>query len=526
MKILISDPITEEGLGILENAGIYIKYLPDASQSEKENAAKNVHGWIIRSGTKITSKGLDLAKNLMVIGRAGVGVDNIDLNAATRRGVVVMNTPDANTISAAEHTITLMLSLSRNIYQGHHSLRNGNWDRHKLVGTEISGKILGVIGLGKIGKEVIKRCQSFNMKVIVYDPYVNQKIYEGQKIQFVDFDDLLSKSDYITIHIPLSPDTKNLFNYDRLLLMKPTARIINVARGGIINENDLSKALKNKIIAGAAIDVFEKEPIDNRHPFMGIENILLTPHLGASTQEAKAGVSKIICAQLRDYLINEELSNAINMPIKNLELLKDIQPYLELAELLGRIQSQLSDNAITRVQIRCFGTIKETKLIHLAFIRGMLKKRVPDRINFINAEAMATELGINFEVSYSNNLGNHSNLISSIVKSDNNKNRIDGSVFDNKYPRLIDINNYKMEVNPSGTMLFIENKDVPGVIGNVGTFLGRQDINIAAYILSRKSDNGNAFAVIRVDNILSDEQINILNKMQYIKYCKQIILKD
>ncbi len=527
MKILISDPITEEGLNLIKDSGLEVDYLPDVSQEEKEKSAKDVHGWIIRSGTNITSSSFELAKNLMVIGRAGVGVDNIDLSSATRKGVVVMNTPDANTMSAAEHTIALMLTLSRNIHQGHLSLQKGGWDRHKLVGTELSGKILGVIGLGKIGYEVIKRCQSFNMKIMVYDPYVNQEIFENQNIQFVDIDMLTSKSDYITIHVPLNKATKNLFNYERLCMMKPSARIINVARGGIINENDLSEVLRKNVIAGAAIDVFKNEPINNQHPFIGLNNILITPHLGASTNEAKASVSKIICMQIIDYLINEKLSNAINMPIKNLKLLEKIQPSLDLAQLLGEIQSQISESAITKVEIKCFGSTKDTKLIHLAFIRGLLKDRVPDRINYINAETMASELGISFEVGYSNDISNHSNIISTTVLcSDGVQNKIDGSIFDNKLPRLININNYQMEITPIGTMLFIENKDVPGVIGNVGTFLGKQDINIAAYILSRKSNDGNAFAVIRVDNELSIEQIKILYKMNFIDSCKQIILND
>tara|TARA_B100001250_G_scaffold326225_1_gene290161 strand:+ start:286 stop:1869 length:1584 start_codon:yes stop_codon:yes gene_type:complete len=527
MKILISDPITEEGLELIKGSGLDVDYLPDASQDEKEDSAKDAHGWIIRSGTSITSSSFEIAKNLMVIGRAGVGVDNIDLSSATRKGVVVMNTPDANTISAAEHTVAIMLTLSRNIHQGHLSLQKGRWDRHKLVGTELSGKILGVIGLGKIGIEVIRRCQSFNMKIIAYDPYVNQEMFENQNIQFVDIDLLTCQSDYITIHVPFNNATKNLFNYERLSMMKPSAKIINVARGGIINESDLSDILRKNVIAGAAIDVFKNEPINNKHPLVGLKNVLLTPHLGASTKEAKAGVSKIICKQIIEYLINEKLSNAINMPIKNLELLEKIQPSLDLALLLGEIQSQISNSAITKVEIKCFGSIKDTKLIHLAFIRGLLKDRVPDRINYINAETMASELGISFNVGYSNDISNHSNIISTIALSaDGVKNRIDGSIFDNNLPRLININNYQMEITPIGTMLFINNIDVPGVIGSVGTFLGKQDINIAAYILSRNSNDGNAFAVIRVDNQLSTEQIKILCKMNFIERCKQIILND
>ncbi len=527
MKILVSDPITQEGLDLLHSSGLEVDYIPDGSQDEVNKSAEDAHGWIIRSGTKITSSNLELAKNLTVIGRAGVGVDNIDLISATRKGVVVMNTPDANTTSAAEHTVALMLTLSRNIHKGHSSLQKGKWERHKLVGNELNGKTLGVIGLGKIGNEVAKRCQSFGMKTIVYDPYANQVMFENQNIKFVDIDVLTSQSDYISVHIPLNKKTENLFDYKRLSMMKSSAMIVNVARGGIINEHDLANILKKKIIAGAAIDVFRDEPISNEHPFIGLKNILLTPHLGASTKEAKAGVSKIICMQLIDYLNNDKLVNAINMPVKNLELLEKIQPVLDLALLLGEIQSQIFDSAITKVEIKCFGSVKDTKLIHLAFIKGLLKNRVPDRINYINAETMAMELGISFEVGYSNIISNHSNIISTIITSSEGvQSRIDGSIFDNNLPRLINVNNFKMEITPIGTMLFIENKDVPGVIGSVGTFLGKQNINIAAYILSRKSDSGNAFAVVRVDNQLSTDQIKILCELKFIDKCKQIILND
>ena len=350
---------------------------------------------------------LESGKKLQVIGRAGVGVDNIDIQAATRKGIVVMNTPDVNTISAAEHTIALILALSRNIHHGHMGLDQGSWNRHELVGTELRNKTIGIIGLGKIGREVMERCRSFKMNIICYDPFINKELFTNDEITITDLDSLTKNSDYITLHIPLNDKTRDLFDYDRLKLMKPSARLINVARGGIINENDLAKALKENSIAGAAIDVFKTEPIDKDHPLIGIPNALLSPHLGASTNEAKEGVSRSICEQVRDYLLHNRLSNALNIPISNLALLKEVQPFLDLAELLGNLLSQIVKEPTERVLIECQGTAEEIRPISLAFLKGFLSSNIPDRINYINAEAIAKELGIEVQLNYNNKESNY-----------------------------------------------------------------------------------------------------------------------
>ena len=275
MKVLLSDQITDAGISILTDAGLDIVYLPNGTTEEKQTAAQDVHGWIIRSGTNITAKMIQSSKNLLVIGRAGVGVDNIDFPSASRKGVVVMNTPDVNTISAAEHTVALMLTLSRNIHLGHSDLEKGEWNRHQLLGTELRNKILGIVGLGKIGREVMDRCRSFGMNIIGYDPFVNQDMFRENEIKIVDLDTLTETADFITLHVPLNEHTRDLFNYDRLCRMKSSARIINVARGGIINEMDLAKAVRDQKIGGAAIDVFTSEPIDGEHPLVGIPKIVL-----------------------------------------------------------------------------------------------------------------------------------------------------------------------------------------------------------------------------------------------------------
>ncbi|MFL2983537.1 MAG: hydroxyacid dehydrogenase, partial [Candidatus Neomarinimicrobiota bacterium] len=329
MKVLITDPVDDIGISILKESGLEYKYIPESNQKEKIEAIKDAHGLIIRSGTIVDKKMLNYASNLKVIGRAGVGIDNIDVINATRKGVVVMNTPDVNTISAAEHAMALMLTISRNTHIGHYDLIKGLWSRHNLIGTELQNKIVGIIGLGKIGREVMDRCLSFNMKILGYDPYVNQELFSESNITITDLDNVVQKADYITLHLPLNEKTRNLFDFKRLRMMKPSSKIINVARGGIINEYDLSRALNEDFISGAAIDVFTIEPLAQDNPLLSAKNIVLSPHLGASTKEAKVGVSKAISEQIRDYLIDDRLTNAINMPISNLSLLKEMQPCVE-----------------------------------------------------------------------------------------------------------------------------------------------------------------------------------------------------
>mgnify|MGYP006151089551 CR=1 FL=1 len=521
MKVIISDPISDDGIKILRDNGIDVIYVPDENIDENFEHIKSANGWIIRSGTTLNSKIINNAVNLSVIGRAGVGVDNIDISAATRRGVVVMNTPDANTISAAEHTLALILALSRNVSSGHHGISKGEWNRHKLVGSELRNKTLGIVGLGKIGREVLHRAKAFNMKILGYDPFLPEGLFRSDELQICDLDYLIENSDYITLHIPLTEDTRGLFNYDSLSKMKKESRIINVARGGIIDEQDLSKILQENKIAGAALDVFEFEPLSMDSPLISAPNIILTPHLGASTKEAKEGVSISICKQVNNFLLNEELENAVNMPFQNLAQLKEMAPSLHLAELLARIHSQISNGPITKVSIKYFGSIDDIKPIGLSFLRTLLQSRVPERVNYINADALARELGIDVSINYSTSDSNYSNLISASVKSGEEK-IIEGSVFDDNLPRLVNIFGYNMEVNPTGTLLFVQNDDVPGVIGKVGTLLGDNRINIAAYLLSRERNKNLAFAVIRLDEPINLKIIQLLNEIKELKFIHQI----
>ena len=521
MKVLITDPISELGISILEDANFEVIQLYDASDSDKIKACEDVDGWIIRSGTSIDKNSIYSAKKLRAIGRAGVGVDNIDINSATRNGIVVMNTPDVNTISAAEHTVAMMLALSRNISIGDFQLKQNKWNRHLLIGSELRNKTLGIVGLGKIGREIMVRCLSFGMKIIGYDPFVNQKMFNSEEIEIVELDDLTKNSDFITIHVPLNDDTRDLFNYNRLKAMKKTARIINVSRGGIINESDLAKSLIDKEITGAAIDVYTKEPIEKDNPLIDAPNILLTPHLGASTKEAKEGVSVSICEQLRDYLLEEKLANAINMPISDISIIKEIQSSLDLAETMGRLQDQLNPGSIKKIQVECSGSLEDTKPIALAFLKGLLSRRIPERINYINSEALAIELGIKIEHSYTNDSGSYTNLIRTRVSGSTDPTRIAGSIFGEDKPRLVNILGFDIDVMPYGYMLFAKNKDVPGVIGKVGTILGKHNVNIGGFILSR-AEEGQAFSVVRVDSMISKKILSELTKIPEIISLRQL----
>ena len=521
-KILVSDPIADKGIEILEEAGFDIVYNPNPSSDELHTLASDTNAWVVRSGTKITAELLKDARNLQVIGRAGVGVDNIDIKEATNQGVIVMNNPDGNTISAAEHTIAMMMALSRNIQLGHMGIVNGEWNRSSLVGNELKGKTLGVVGLGRIGREVIKRALGLEMKIMGYDPFVNQEVFDQDTVTLTDLDTLTKESDYITLHMPLLDSTKNLFNTERLSKMKSSARIINVARGGIINETDLANALNNDVIAGAAIDVFESEPLDMTSPLVKAKNVLLTPHLGASTHEASEGVSFGICRQIRDFILDDKLSNPINMPITDLAQLKQIRPYLELAETLGKIEMQLAESPVKLVSVECFGNIEDSKPIALSFLIGLFHNMTDNRINFVNAAVIAEERGVSFSHSLNTEPVSFANLIVAHIETKEGTIEVAGSVFGDQHPRIVDIMGYEVDVRPEGNMLFVQNKDIPGVIGKVGMLLGEGGVNIAEYLLSRTPNNDSAYSVIKFDGEINDKLLETLKQVDEILSVKQL----
>ena len=525
-KVLITDPISDNGVKILEDNGITVLNYVGSNVENLVDVVSDIDGWIIRSGTKINENIISKAKKLKVIGRAGVGVDNIDIDASTENGIVVMNVPDGNTISAAEHTMALLSALSRNIQKGHMSLMQGQWKRSELVGNELKGKVLGVVGLGKIGREVIKRASGYDMNIIGYDPYVNKSLFDPEKIKIVSFNDLLIESDYISVHVPLIEATKNLFNSDNLSKLKPSCRIVNVARGGIINEQDLSKALNDGIIKGAAIDVFESEPIDKDNPLLNAKNILLTPHLGASTSEAKEGVSNAICNQVVDFLNNDKLTNAINLPLTDMGLLKSLGPYLKLGNLIGKFLAQMVDSPIISLNVEGYGDVQEIKPVMLSVLMGLLDDFTDTKINYVNVLSIAEERGIQLKFSYNTENVMYSNLFKVNIKTDNGEFNIEGCVYDKHIIKFTKIMDHQIDVTPEGAMLLIQNKDIPGVVGNIGTLLGSFKINIAEFILSRQKIDNKAYSIIKIDEIISSETLEKISDLDEIINVKQILINE
>ncbi len=521
MKVLISDPVSESGLDLLKKANLHVDYLPEWTEEELKTHVSDASGWVVRSGTKVTEELLEEAKNLQIIGRAGVGVDNINIPAATRKGVVVVNTPEVNTISAAEHTIGMMLAAARNIPQGHSGLKKGEWNRHALVGIELRRKTLGIVGIGKIGREVIQRCKSFQMNILGYDPFLTQDMLNKDEVTLVDLDTLTRDSDFITLHLPINDKTRNLFDLNRLKMMKTTAVIINVARGGIINENDLVTALNEDIIGSAALDVYSSEPLNPDHSLIKTKHVILTPHLGASTQEAKEGVSIAVCESVRDYLNDKKLTGALNIPISDFGNLSELTPFLGLAEKLGTTHGHFIEGAVSSIKVECAGDIKDPNPLTLSFLKGFLSKRVSERLNFINAEAIAKELGITVEKAESSDSGGYANLIRTTVSKGDKSTTIHGTVFDENRIAFTHFLGYDLDIEPRGTILFIKNKDVPGVVGKVGTILGECGVNISVYLLSRKKD-GFALGAIRVDNEVSTETFAALKELEEIVILQQI----
>ena len=525
-KVLITDPISDNGIRILKDRGIEVHCYPDSDLNGIKDIIQKIDGWIIRSGTKINKELMLYAKELKVIGRAGVGVDNIDIDYATERGIVVMNVPDGNTISAAEHTMALISTLSRNIQIGHLSLLKGEWRRSELIGNELKNKTLGVVGLGKIGREVIKRALGYDMEIMGYDPYVNKQLFDLDRIQIVEFEELVRKSDYITVHVPLIESTRGLFDYDMLSKMKESARIINVARGGIINESDLARILNEEKIRGAAIDVFENEPISSDNSLINAKNILITPHLGASTFEAKEGVSTSVCNQVADFLINEQLSNAVNLPLTDMNLLKTLAPYLKLGNVMGQFLSQLSESPIQSLEVESFGAVNEVKPVMLSLLKGLLDNVTDVRINYVNVLSIAEERGLSVKFGYNSSPISYSNLINAKIKTEDSEFSIEGCVLDDKIIKITKIMGYQIDISPIGQMLLIQNNDIPGVVGKVGSVLGASNVNIAEFILSRDASGNQAYSIIKIDDCVSLEILNDLSSLDEVLEVKQITIDE
>lgn len=523
MKILISDKLANEGVEILKNVKEFTvdcKY--GLKPEELKSIIKNYDALIVRSATQVTAEIIEAAGQLKVIGRAGVGLDNVDLPAATKKGIVAMNTPAGNTTSTAEHTISLILALSRNIPQACASIKAGKWERSKFEGVELYGKTLGVVGLGRIGSTVAKFAKSFGMKVIVFDPYLSMEAASKLGVQMVEFQTLIAEADYITIHIPKTAETSSLIGDKEFEKMKKTVRLVNCARGGIIDEQALIRALETKKIAGCALDVYEVEPPDFASQLFKFDNCICTPHLGASTSEAQVNVAVEIAESVRDALLGKGIINAANFPSVNAEAYKILEPYINLATRIGKFAGQLVQGRVSEVKISYSGIVTQYKVapVTLSAIYGILSPIMGDTVNFINAIDLAKERAINVQEIISSTEEEFVNCIKLELKSDKETFSVWGTLSGNKKPRVVKINDVYVEAVPEGYIIFIHNNDKPGLVGAIGTILGQMKVNIAAISLGREAQSGVAISVVNVDNAVSEETQEKLRSTKDILFVK------
>ncbi len=513
-RVLIADKLEAAGLEVLRLAGLEVDNQPNIHKESKEKllaALQGADAVICRSQPKLTAELLENPGKLRAIARAGVGVDNIDVAAATRKGVLVMNTPGGNSVSAAEHTITLLLALARCVPDAHAVMKSGGWDRNKFVGTEVARKTLGVIGLGRIGREVARRAAGLDMEVIALDPFVTAaRAAEMGYSVATSLDELLPKVDFLTVHVPLSSETKSLIGTRELGLMKKTARVLNVARGGIIDEQALADALAAGTIAGAGIDVFSVEPITADNPLVKAPNIILTPHLGASTFEAQENVAVEAAQLIADFLLKGQVANAVNMASVDPKELADVRPFVDLARRLGLLHAQLAHGAIRKASLTYKGDLaaKKTRLLTAAFTAGLLEFRLSEGVNLVNAEMLARERGIEIAESSNPKKGDFASLLQAEVETEEGTTIAAGTLFGDQYVRLVQLGPYRMEGYLDGKMLFFPHRDVPGLIGFVGTIFGKHGVNIAQMTVGRQAPGGDAIGILNLDDAPSEEAIN------------------
>ena len=524
MKVLISDNISPKGVEILKNAGLEVDIQTGMSPQELKAKIGPYHGLIIRSATKVTSEIIEAAENLKVIGRAGSGLDNVDKTAATKKGIVVMNTPGGNTVTTAEHTMAMLFSLARLIPQACGSMKQGVWDKKRFMGVELYGKTLGIAGMGNIGSQVAKKAKGLEMNVLAYDPFLNEERAKSLGVEPVGIEELFRRSDFITVHTPLTAETKNLVNAGTIKLMKDGVRIINCARGGIVNEHDLLDALNSGKVAGAALDVFEKEPPPD-YTLCRHEKVVCTPHLGAATTEAQENVAVAVAEQIADYLIRGTIRNAVNFPSIPVEQVAQLAPYIKLAERMGGFAAQVFEYAARELTIEYRGEPSgfNTAPITMAALKGFLAPAMGETVNFVNAPLIAKERGIEIKETRTPEAGDYRSMLCLRIKGEK-EGYLCGTLFSRKDPRIIGLDGAQVEIIPEGTMLFMYNNDRPGLIGAVGTFLGDRGINIARMFFGRESEGGTAISVVSVDSPLTGQHLQELKKIPNILSVKQVVL--
>lgn len=518
IKILISDPMSEDGIFPLQQAeGITVVF---DTELDPETLADKISGFdalLVRSKTQVTRELIEKADRLKIIGRAGVGVDNIDLEAATEKGIIVVNAPDGNTNSAAEHTMAMLMSLARKIPQASAALRNREWDRKSFTGVELKGKTLGVVGLGRIGAEVAARAKGQRMKIIAYDPYLTSERAEELGIGFGTVEEVLKVADFITVHTPLLKETHHLIDAEAFNLMKPGVQIINCARGGIIDENALYDSIKAGKVAGAALDVFEQEPVVDFR-LLDLPEVVATPHLGASTFEAQENVAIDVSRDVVSYFSTGTVRNSVNLPSVPKEIMRKIEPYFDLSERLGTFLTQLSDTAATVVNISYSGELADSEVGPLTrnILKGLLKRHLGNRVNDVNAMFLAHQKGITVNEIKSAASGGFTNLISVEIETNAGKRKTAGTLLNGQGARIVKVDDYIVDVIPSGHLLYVRHHDRPGVIGRVGTLLGQEGVNIATMQVGRSAEGGAAIMMLSIDKPAEEESLRQLEGLEEI----------
>jgi len=516
MKVLISDSLSDAAVEIFKNTpGLECDVLPKISAEDLKKRIKNYHGLAVRSRTKVTAEILEAAENLKVVGRAGTGVDNIDVVSATKKGIVVMNTPGGNTITTAEHAIAMMMSIARNVPQATASMKKGEWEKKKFEGTEITDKTLGILGVGNIGSIVAQRAQGLKMNVIAYDPYISKEAADKLGITLVDLDTLYKRSDFLSIHVPLTNETRNLVDKKAFGKVKKGVRLINCARGGIVNEKDLFDAIKEGLVSGAALDVFDEEPTPKDNPLLSLDSVILTPHLGASTVEAQEKVAVAIAEQMADYLTKGTIRNAVNVPSIPAELLAVLGPYIKLAEKLGSFQGQTLKGAPEEITVEYSGDVCsfDVSPVTIACIKGILDQVMDQYVNFVNAPYVAKERGIKVVEIKSSRAIDFASSVAIKIKTKDQEHTIEGALFGKSEPRIVRIDKFFLDAVPEGYLLVLHNQDKPGVIGNVGTLLAENGVNIARLHLGRERIGAEAVSVWNIDTPLSKGLIEKILKL-------------
>jgi len=523
-RVLVSDAMASEVAEILGNVpDVKVDVKTGMKPDELKAVIKDYDALIVRSSTKVTAEIIEAATKLVAIGRAGAGVDNIDIPAASKHGIVVMNTPGGNTVTTAEHTIAMMVSLARKIPQATASMKAGLWEKTKFMGNEYCNKTLGVIGMGRVGTVVADRAIGLKMNVIAHDPFIAPEVAEKMGVKMVSMDELYANADFITVHSPLSPETRNLVNEESFAKMKKGVFLIHCARGGIVNEKALYEALKSGKVAGAAIDVFEEEPTKNMD-LIGLENIICTPHLGASTDEAQTNVAIAIAHQIAAYFATGAIKGAVNFPSVSTDVMAVIRPYLDLAEKLGTFQAQLLTGAIQEVTIEYSGEILNHNVapITISMIKGLLEPILNETVNYINAPVIARERGIKVVEVKSTETKDFNNMIALTVKTSKELSKTAGAVFGKDDPRIVRVNEFSLEIVPEGYLLAVSNDDQPGVIGNLGTTLGNNKVNIARLHLSRDAQAKKALVILNTDSAVGTDVLEILRKLPHVLSIKPI----